>query len=184
MREIPSGYYRRLTLLTLLGALLVAAFAKFGVMDRIAAVSAAEARVTEAQNQLEGFQESNADYNIVKLEYDRFFVDTSVSAGYADVMDVLGIISAQLMPRAQVLTASFSGYTLSVVLDGTNLTDTSGIMAAVLAVEAVDTLNLSTATSEDGGTTLITMTIGFDQPPPPPSPSPSPEPEEGGDSDA
>ena len=145
-------------------AVLVALFCKFAVIDRISAAARAEAAAAAAEQELAEYQRSNERFDEVRLEYERYFSSdlTGSGAGASDCMQVLGLMEEKLMPSAQVVSASFEKYLLTVQLAGIDLSQVSGILADLTESPLVESVEISNAdTGEDArdARATVSMTI-------------------------
>lgn len=130
---------------------------KFGVVDRLAQVSAAQREVDDLKNAQALLQAACADYAEVEAEYNRYtykkFDDSLV-----DRMDVLALVEREVIPVCQVQRLSLAQRRLDLALEGSTLGDGSALVERLEADPLVEsaTITTATATTEDG--TLIRTT--------------------------
>ena len=91
--QAPRHLGRDLALFVL-ALVVIALFAKFGVIDVMGAASAASAKVTSAQAQLDDLEAGNADYSALQERYDSFAVNslTAEESSLSDRKDVLALL--------------------------------------------------------------------------------------------
>ena len=163
IKEIPPHYYRNLLIATIIVAAAILAFAKFGVIDRLALVDE-EWRITnDVRAQVAVFAGSNADYYDVRVEYDDYFAGSAAQGTVVDVMEVLRIVDEHLKPVAAVSSVELSNSTLSVLLGGITLDEATVILLKLYETEPlVVSVEIYTASSPEGEQTSISMTIVLD----------------------
>lgn len=158
IKERPSNYSKRLVIYTVLGVLVLAAFAKFAVIDRIADASNAWAETNREVSRYEQLIQDNAEYTAVRAEYEKYFTSIDSDVTYADCMDVISLIESRLMNAANVQSLAVSDNTLTAVLTGITLEDASVIVNSLYENELVDSVTLGTAGTAPGGSS-VSITI-------------------------
>ncbi len=164
VRERTPRQVSQAVCLAVILMVVVAVFAKFAVIDRLAAASRAEAAAAAVEQELARLQAQNVDYDRVQLEYQRYFSKelTQEQAGSADCMEVLDLLETKLMRGAQVASAAFSSNVLSLQLTGISLDGTSALLADLYTNPLVTNVELYTAAEADSGTVTLTITLAVE----------------------
>lgn len=152
MRE-PSIYRPGQLALGLVAIVLVtAAFGKFAVWDLLASARRAETAVSNTHKQIALLQTHNADYEVVALEYSRFFPIELDGAGDVpvDCIQVLALLESKLVPYASIPSAAYANNSLVVQLNGITLDTASGIVDDLYQSPLVSEISLSTADTQEG----------------------------------
>lgn len=147
---------------------LVCAFCKFAVIDRLQAAAQAGRDAAAQEAYLAQLQLENEDYEAVQTEYAKYFASGTADGQTvtADCMEVLQLVEEQIRPDAGVSSLLFENNVLTLQLTGTDLSRASGILAGLSQSAIVSTVELATA--DDGGAqsgktalagATITMTI-------------------------
>ena len=145
--------------------LLAALFGKFAVLDRYAAVKAAQEKLAAEQAELDAIRETYADYDEVLAEY-REYNYTGFDRTIADRLDILAILERKVFPMGDVERVSITGKTVSMTVTGLSLRQVSGLLKRLEAEPLVSQVTVSTAgygeTPEDetkGAVPVANMTI-------------------------
>ena len=108
----------------------LAAFTKFGVIDKIAQMSAAEAAYNEVQRQITELKEQNADYDKVKKDYSHYGLgyldDTEILL--VDREDVLDLLDKYVLKSADIKTLNVTDNTVTLTVEKTRLNAISSIV--------------------------------------------------------
>jgi len=130
--------------------LALALVGKFGVYDRLQAVTAAQNALNDVQDQYLTLLAQDADYDDVLAEYNRYSFGgmTDEEKAVADRDKVLTLIETDLIPSASVESASLSGNQLSVQMSGINLQQASAIVQTLNADELVSSVAVYTASTD------------------------------------
>ena len=108
----------------------LAAFTKFGVIDKIAQMSAAEAAYNEVQRQITELKEQNADYDKVKKDYSHYGLgyldDTEILL--VDREDVLNLLDKYVLKNADIKTLAVTDNTVTLTVEKTRLNAISSIV--------------------------------------------------------
>ena len=108
----------------------LAAFTKFGVIDKIAQMSAAEAAYNEVQRQITELKEQNADYDKVKKDYSHYGLgyldDTEILL--VDREDVLDLLDKYVLKNADIKTLAVTDNTVTLTVEKTRLNAISSIV--------------------------------------------------------
>ena len=129
-----------------------AAFSKFMVADRIAEASAASARVTELQQQLEDtYAQINEMNETVTEEYAHYSYSgmTEEELSAADREEVVELIDRYVMPYASVTSWHLSENTLTMPITGTSLEEINEIVDRLNSADLVDFCTFTTAATGD-----------------------------------
>lgn len=146
--------------------ILAAAFAKFGVVDRLAAAEEAESRVQVLQSQVDACYEAIDEYGDIAEEYAHYTYSgmTQEELTRTDRMKVLALIDRRLLSEAQVNTWTISGNQLNAVISGSTLQKINEIVQALQKEKMVEYCSVTTAaTGSDGmaikNTDIVTANI-------------------------
>ncbi len=108
----------------------LAAFTKFGVIDKIAQMSAAEAAYNDMQRQITELKEQNADYEEVKKDYSHYgmgYLDDSEIL-LVDREDVLDLLDKYVLKNADIKTLNVTDNTVTLTVEKTRLNAISSIV--------------------------------------------------------
>lgn len=108
----------------------LAAFTKFGVIDKIAQMSAAEAAYNDMQRQITELKEQNADYEEVKKDYSHYgmgYLDDSEIL-LVDREDVLNLLDKYILKNADIKTLAVTDNTVTLTVEKTRLNAISSIV--------------------------------------------------------
>lgn len=168
--ERSSAQLKRYLPYIILYAVILAAFTKFGVADRIASVGRAEGMANDAESRLAAVNEQLTDYDEVKEEYTRYFsealgADSEVMP--LDVMEVLSLVEKHLMPKTNISSLKFAADSVTMELTDTGLDLASDLYAELTALPQVAAVSLYTANTggaasgaaREGATILLTVTF-------------------------
>jgi len=142
----------------------IGAFTKFAVIDRLAEVSAARAGLADAQTRLLAAETANADYASLAAEYDIYTYNglTEEETKAVDRMEALDLLEQQLMAAARVSVVSVSGNIMSARISGVTLQGLSELMRDLNTHSMVSGVSVSTAGTQSGeaaGDMLAAVTI-------------------------
>ena len=156
------------------GAVLIAALAgsvaKFGVLDQLARLNAAESAYNEVHSQYEMTLQAVADYPEVEARYrtySREWMRVGDQNGLAKVdrLDVLDLVEKRMMPRGQVNSVSLRDSVMVVSMSGMNLRQISEMVELVRADPIVESAALNLASTEQDSTEALmdfTLTIALE----------------------
>ena len=108
----------------------LAAFTKFGVIDKISEASAAEAAYNDMQRQITELKEQNADYEEVKKDYSHYgmgYLDDSEIL-LVDREDVLDLLDKYVLKNADIRTLAVTDNTVTLTVEKTRLNAISSIV--------------------------------------------------------
>lgn len=152
-------------LVFLLLVVLVGCFAKFAVIDKLAQVSAANARVTDAEARLAAIEAQLVNYDEVAEKYTRYSYGylNEEEAALADRIGLLELMEQRVMPQAQLDGCSIAGNTVVVRISMVTLEQVSTLVRGLEASPLVSSVSVYTADTENdqGSDNLVTaaMTI-------------------------
>ncbi|MDO4182865.1 MAG: hypothetical protein Q4E12_04570 [Coriobacteriia bacterium] len=139
-------------LLGILGIVLIAAIAKFGFVDLLTTLGAAQSREAGLKTQLLSLQQQSADYEELKNQYASYAITqmTPEESALQDRNAVLDLISNTLTQVADVRSVTLTEQDLELQFANASLEETSAVLAVLEQSPIVDTVNLTTAkTSND-----------------------------------
>ena len=142
----------------------IAAFAKFGVVDVMAASSEGNARVASAQAQLSALEQSNANYAELQERY-ALYAANSLSDEEKALVDrgvVLDLLQNFVANVADLQAVSISGNTMLLQFANVSLEDASRVVASLESSDQVANVSMSTAKTgrNDEVISTITVTLG------------------------
>lgn len=139
----------------------VLAFAKFGVVDVMAAAQAASAKAASAQAELAALQAANADFEDLEEQYAAFAVNslTEEERGLAERGEVLDLLSSTVAGAADLQSVRISGNAVELQFANTSLDDVSRVVASLEDKESVATVSMSTAKTDKNDDVVSTVTI-------------------------
>lgn len=142
----------------------IAVFAKFGVIDVMAAASASSARVAVAQSQLSALEQNNADYDQLQERYAAYAVNSlsDEEKALVDRGTVLELLQTTVANVADLQSVSLSGNTVLLQFSNTSLDDVSQVVASLESNELVSNVSISTARSgrDDNVVSTVTVSLG------------------------
>jgi len=150
-------------LAVLVFAVVLTVFAKFAVIDRLAASGAALRKAEELEQAVLTLQLNNRDYDDVLREYQHYYFSTSDREdgdgrhdNYVNCQDVLELLDTELLNKAGIQMVNLSGNVLTVNLTRINLERASVIARSLTENEMVDEVMVSAANRQDAseGTTV------------------------------
>ena len=147
-------------------AIAVAAFCKFGVVDRLHAVSAAETQAAQQELLVSQVQEKTADYEQVLEKYESDSLRKNASVGGADPMKCLALVEANLLNISQVSSFTITPDTITVKLSGVTLNDISAIYQQLMKsdlVSGIQVYNASSSQKSEKVTAAMTITLAVDK---------------------
>ncbi|MCI2000456.1 MAG: hypothetical protein LKJ75_06895 [Clostridia bacterium] len=133
-------------------AVLIAAFCKFAVIDRLNAANDVYSEINYLNQQAEMLHKENEQYDNVKDNYEHytysFYNDDELAL--VDIDDLFTTIDREIMPKAQIKSFVFESNVLNTVIDNLTLKDVSLIVSDLYKSPIVDTVTVSTATTNNG----------------------------------
>ncbi len=152
-------------LAVVLFAVVLTAFAKFAVVDRLKASGRALGEAEDLENRLARLERSNSDYEEVLREYQHYYFsssdsaenESSVSGAYVDCQDVMELVDAELLQKAGIQMVNLTGNVLTVNLTKINLERASEIAKNLGENKMVREVMVSAANKqqESQGTTVF-----------------------------
>ena len=134
IKERRPAKVMRTALFLLLMLILAGLFSKFAVVDRLNAVSAAQADYYRSQRQLTELRRFNEAYDSVQLEYARYFsaeLDGSDTAA-ADSIKAMNIVELIVMKKAVVSSYDLSGSEPTINIVNTDLSAASSLIKELM----------------------------------------------------
>lgn len=140
---------RRAVPIGILLALLVAAFAKFGVYDFYDRVNQKQAELSQQQQVLSGLEAQLVDYDEVLAEYEAYESSRlSVDEDTVSATDALALVDRYIAPSARVASVDLEGNTLSLNLADITLDRVGSLVSTLDAQPMVAGVSVSTAATE------------------------------------
>ncbi|MEG1593846.1 MAG: hypothetical protein RR350_05495 [Oscillibacter sp.] len=149
-RERRTKNLRSVLLTALVLAVGIGLFCKFAVVDRLRALSEAQAAAVQTEQLLAQVRAVTADYDQVLKEYQGYTLSQTAMGGKADALDCLNLIEAELLKKSQVSQFTVADSLISVELSGVTLQQVSGIYAGLMASELVENVQVFTAANTTG----------------------------------
>ncbi len=147
IRERQGGDLRVLIPCLVVGVILLGLFCQYAVIGRLMEASRAENAALKAEQTLADAEQELKRYDEVQVEYSRYFSDALRSENMPqECMDVLAMMEKHLMGKAGVASLNFSGNTLMLQLNVSDLGVTSDLIEALYQVPMVEYVSISTAT--------------------------------------
>ncbi|MDI9460738.1 MAG: hypothetical protein ACOX3P_04030 [Saccharofermentanales bacterium] len=164
--EITDNSWQRVIPYALLIIVIVAAFAQFGVFQRISQLNKLSEQVSKAQIQLEKLNKSIEDYDDVKTEYIRYTDDYMLEeeGKLVDRMKIIGLIGDKVSNIGEVKSYAIADNTVSLEVVVDTLDDVRRIRKQLDEVDWVGNITVNTATksiSAAGGGEVV-ASIVFD----------------------
>lgn len=144
-REHRHRDLRAVAALALVLAVGIGLFCKFCVVDRLQAVSEAQASADRAEQSLAQIRTQTTEYDRVLKDYQSYTLAQAAVGGTADAMECLDLMEAQLLSRAKVSAFTVADSLISVELSGVTLEEVSGIYTGLMASELVKNVQVYTA---------------------------------------
>lgn len=144
-------------------AMAIAAFSKFGVIDRLQAVGAIRAQVAQQEALVEQVREQTAEYDLILERYQSESLRRNTAVGGADPIKCLELVEKNLLNRARVASFTVDMDTVTVKISDVTLNDISDIyqnLTKDAAVAGVQVFNASTD-NENSAKVTAAMTISM-----------------------
>ena len=140
---------------------LIALFAKFAVVDVMAADSAASGKVAAAQSQLSALEAANADYDELQERYAAFTVNSlsDVEKALADRGAILDLLQGTVANMAELQSVNVTGNTVMLQFANTSLQDVSRVVASLEGSDLVANVSMSTAKTDRNDEVVSTITV-------------------------
>lgn len=146
-----------------IGLVLIALFAKFAVVDPLAASAASGRDVAAAQAQLDALRDKNADYAELNKQYARYVV-TGLSEEEMNLVDrdtVLDLLEQKVLSVGYLSSLKVSGNKATVTCLGVDLTKVSHLVQDLEGDDRVAHVTVSTAQGETDAVASATIEIAF-----------------------
>lgn len=167
-REEKTISFKKLLPWLLLVLVVMAALAKFGVIDRFETLRQAQKEAEAADTQKLMAMQAVKNYNDVEAEYRRYAVDWmgAQEAAHVSRETVLALVKEELLPCGRVLSLSSSANGLSVSMSGLSLKQASELVNTLSARKEVSKVTFGSATQQNGEDQdlIITFSISMINP--------------------
>lgn len=164
IREKNLSHPTRLIPILILIILGANAFAQFAVIRRLNQVKQAEAEWAQMCYNLQMIEDSYADYDEVKAEYNRYTYQ-NFDRSIPDRLQILDMLEQKVFSVCTAHSLSITKRTVSMTLGGLDLAQTSELIASLRAEPMVEDVRVSSSTSSEsdydggGSTTSTVMTV-------------------------
>ncbi len=142
---------------------LIGVFAKFAVVDPLAASAASSNEVSAAQARLDVLAAENADYAELNAQYDRYVVP-GLSEEEQNLVDrdvVLNLLQQKVMGVGHLSSLRMEKNTATVTCLGADLNEVSALVESLESDQRVAHVTVSTAQGENDSSTSATIQIVF-----------------------
>lgn len=146
--EITDNSWQRVIPYAILIIVFVAAFTKFGVLQRISQLNTLNEQVSEAQSQLDKFNNSLVDYDDVKSEYIRYTNDYMLEeeGKLVDRTRIIGLIGDYVSNIGEIKRYAITNNTVSLEVIVDTLDDVRLIRKQLETVDWIGRITVNTAT--------------------------------------
>lgn len=140
----------------LLFLVFLALFIRFGVQGQLQKMTSAQAALSQAQTDLDGYLGYNQDYEDVRERYSQYFNDylNEDEAGLQNRMKVLDLLDRHVMNRADLSSITIQDNICRIAVTDVPLKTISDIVAELEGspqVQYISVVTAGTEDSEDGG---------------------------------
>ena len=142
--------------------IVIALFAKFGIIDQLSKKTSAFAELSDIQTQQDVLNAKLKDYPELEKQYGRYSYGwmTDTEASLVDRMDVLDILENTIYPVAHIQDFAVNNNILAVNISGLTLDQTSALVQQLEDHPLISSVSVYSATSEDPTSQAkIAMTI-------------------------
>ncbi len=141
--------------------LLAAAFAKFGVIDRMTQRAVAERELRVVLSEKAMMESAVADYDEVKAEYAKYSINwmDDVEKSLVKKTDMIALINSQILLNSETRSISISGNTISAELVGLDMAETSALVDRLNARDDVAQVQVFTATTQEAAEDQVIVSI-------------------------
>ena len=162
-REEKTISFKKLLPWLLLVLVVMAALAKFGVIDRFETLRQAQKEAEAADTQKLMAMQAVKNYNDVEAEYRRYAVDWmgAQEAAHVSRETVLALVKEELLPCGRVLSLSSSANGLSVSMSGLSLKQASELVNTLSARKEVSKVTFGSATQQNGEDQDLNITFSI-----------------------
>lgn len=164
--EITDNSWQRVIPYAILIIVFVAAFTKFGVLQRISQLNTLNEQVSEAQSQLDKFNNSLVDYDDVKSEYIRYTNDYMLEeeGKLVDRTRIIGLIGDYVSNIGEIKRYAITNNTVSLEVIVDTLDDVRLIRKQLETVDWIGRITVNTATKITSSTDKdkVVASIVFD----------------------
>lgn len=164
--EITDNSWQRVLPYALLIIVIVVAFTRFGVFQRMSQLNKLREQVSEAQIQLQELNKTLEDYDDVKTEYVRYTDDYMLDdeGKLVDRMRIIRLMDNNVSNIGEIKRYTIVGNTVSLEVIVDTLDDVRMIRKQLEAVDWVGNITVNTATKNVSSTGLgyVVASIVFD----------------------
>ena len=141
--------------------IVVAAFAKFGILDPLAKKTAALNELSQKQEQLAAINTKLAGYTELEKEYGRYSYGwmNETEINLVSRMDVLNLIEKRIATKAIIDDIAVNNNVLTLNIHGITLEQASAMVKSLEESELVTSASVYNAVAEDAETAKIFMSI-------------------------
>ncbi len=164
-REKPAISVLQVLLAAAIFVVVLGTFSKFAVIDRLAASGRALREAEELEQKLAAVQREIVDYEDVLREYQHYYFSAADGGGssglaYVNSLDVLELLEAELLNKAEVQQFNLTGNVLTVNLTGINLEGASAIAKSLAENALVQEVMVSAANKgQESAGTIVYLNI-------------------------
>lgn len=161
MKEGPATGASKTVLAVIVIIVLVAAVAKFGVIDRLNMVSAAEKEASNAEASYSAMKDYTSGFSALQETYGQYATGgfTEAELALVDRLDILSLIEDELMSSAKIATVTAVENIVSVKLSGITLEQLSALLSRLNANDIVSYVVISSVDSTDSNNAVTTATM-------------------------
>jgi hypothetical protein len=164
--EVTDNSWQRVIPYAILIIFIVFVFTKFGVFQRISQLNTLNEQVSEAQSQLDKFNNSLVDYDDVKSEYIRYTNDYMLEeeGKLVDRTRIIGLIGDYVSNIGEIKRYAITNNTVSLEVIVDTLDDVRLIRKQLETVDWIGRITVNTATkiTSSTGKDKVVASIVFD----------------------
>ncbi len=152
---------RKVVIVGVILFLAIGLFVKFGVLDQLDAVSRKEAELGQQEALLASIKGDAGKFEQIKELYDGY--TARYGGDSVDAMSLLTMVEQLVMPRATVSSIVLADNSLTLTLYNVSLETAGDIAKALEGQDAVKSVNLTTATTQnvEGQNTISTLVVSL-----------------------
>jgi len=153
---------RRTVVTGIIVVILLALFAKFGVIDFYARLDAKKAELGAQTAQLTALQTQLANYNAVLEEYEGYeSMSLSGDGMSVNALDAINLVETYVAPSANIASLSLSGSTLTLSLSDVSLDGVGQIASTLREQSMVKNVSVSTASTRNADSENVTAAMAI-----------------------
>lgn len=143
---------------------ILAAFTKFAVIDRLAAAGRALREAEELEMKVAMLEQSNSDYDEVLREYQHYYFTVTDSGSvqaenFVDCLDLFELLETEFINKAGIQTVNLMGNVLTINLTDINLERASVIAKSLSENEMVRNVEVSIANRQQDSEVTEVSTV-------------------------